>query len=115
MHMTLDDLLTYGQHHLNAGHGKDAILPEESYARLHTPALNNYAYGWIVETRDFGDGPEQVIWHNGSNTMWYALLMLLPERNAMIALATNDGSQINQTHSRFDDFANEIATLIAAQ
>lgn len=115
MHVTLDDLLTYGQAHLNAGRSEDAILSEETYARLHTPERNDYAYGWIVESRDFGEGSEQVIWHNGSNTMWYALLMLLPERNAIITLATNDGSQINLTQKRFDQFANEIARMIVSQ
>ncbi|MEM9600563.1 MAG: serine hydrolase, partial [Pseudomonadota bacterium] len=115
MHMTLDDLLTYGQAHLDSGTMPDAILTPETFTRLHTPRLNDYAYGWVIQSRDLGGGEEQIIWHNGSNTMWYALLVLLPERNAAITLVTNDGSQLNQTQRRFDAFAMEIAEAIAAR
>ncbi|WP_298918282.1 serine hydrolase domain-containing protein [uncultured Algimonas sp.] len=113
MHMTLDDLLRYGRAHLDAGRGNDTLLNAKTFERLHTPALNDYAYGWIVQTRDFGDGPEPMIWHNGSNTMWYALLVLLPERNAAIALATNDGSHLERTRASFDRLALEIAERVA--
>ncbi|MEM1066592.1 MAG: hypothetical protein AAGJ74_13920, partial [Pseudomonadota bacterium] len=30
-----------------------------------------------------------VIWHNGSNTMWHAILMLFPEQNLVVAAAAN--------------------------
>lgn len=119
MHMRLDDLLTYAQAHLEAGSSSDAILSAETFERLHKPHMNDYAYGWVVQSRDLdgegvGSGPEPVIWHNGSNTMWYALLVLLPERNAAITLVTNDGAQLDLTQRRFDAFAMEIAEAIAA-
>lgn len=113
MHMTLEDLLRYGRAHLDAGVSDDALLSADSFARLHTPVMNDYAYGWVVQSRDFGAGEEPVIWHNGSNTMWYALLVLLPEQNAAIAIATNDGSGINETQRAFDDLAMQIAEAIA--
>jgi hypothetical protein len=34
---------------------------------------------------------EQIIWHNGSNTMWYALVVLLPDRNSVVSITSNDG------------------------
>lgn len=115
MHMRLDDLLLYAQAHLDAGEREDSLLSSDTFSRLHTPVMGDYAYGWIVQRRDFGNGEEPVIWHNGSNTMWYALLVLLPERNAAIVLATNDGSQTALTQRRFDSFAMEIAEAIVAR
>ncbi|MGJ8558710.1 MAG: serine hydrolase domain-containing protein [Litorimonas sp.] len=119
MHMTLDDLLTYGRAHLNAGASETALLSPETYTRLHTPVLNDYAYGWVVQSRDFTDGKEgasedPVIWHNGSNTMWYALLVLLPNQDTVFVIATNDGSVLNETQRAFDDLAAQIAKAIIA-
>ena len=68
--------------HLDAGQSKTALLSPATFERLHTPVLNDYYYGWVVQSRDFGEGNKSVIWHNGSNTMWYAVLVLLPERDA---------------------------------
>jgi len=112
MHMTLDDLLTYGQAHLDAGTNENALLSAETFTRLHTPIMNDYAYGWVVQSRDFGAGEEPVIWHNGSNTMWYAVLVLLPKRNAAIVIATNDGSHIDRVQRSFDALAAQIGTAI---
>lgn len=113
MHMTLDDLLSYGRAHLDAGRSPDPLLSAATYERLHTPVMNDYAYGWVVQARDFGAGEEPVIWHNGSNTMWYALLVLLPDRDTMIAIATNDGSGLDRTQPAFDALAAQIAKAMA--
>lgn len=115
MHMTLDDLLRYGRAHLDAGASEGALLSAKTFARLHTPIMNNYAYGWVVQSRDYGVGEEPVIWHNGSNTMWYALLVLLPDRNAAIVIATNDGSALVQTQPAFDALAAQIAKAMAGE
>lgn len=117
MHMTLDDLLTYGRAHLDAGEREGALLSPDTFTRLHTPAMNSYAYGWVVQSRDFSadqSGVEEpVIWHNGSNTMWYAVLVLLPERDAAIVIATNDGGSISETQQAFDALAAQIAKALA--
>lgn len=113
MHMTLDDLLIYGRAHLDAGRGDDALLSVATFERLHTPVMNDYAYGWVVQARDFGSGEEPVIWHNGSNTMWYALLVLLPDRDTLIVIATNDGSGLDRTQPAFDALAAQIAKAMA--
>lgn len=110
MHMSLDDLLTYGRAHMDAGSGATAILTAQTFTRLHTPVMNDYAYGWIAQSRDFGAGVEPVLWHNGSNTMWYALLVLLPDRDMAIVIATNDGGDLDDTRRSFDELAKQIAT-----
>jgi CubicO group peptidase (beta-lactamase class C family) len=113
MHMTLDDLLVFGRAHIEAGRTSDALLSEDTFQRLHTPVMSDYAYGWVVQRRDFGAGEEPVIWHNGSNTMWYALLVLLPDRDTVIVMASNDGSALSQTQAAFDALAAQIATAMA--
>lgn len=115
MHMTLDDLLTYGRAHLDAGASEGALLSPDTFTRLHTPVMNDYAYGWVVQSRDFGSGEEPVIWHNGSNTMWYVVLVLLPKRDIAIVIATNDGSGLSETQRAFDDLAAQIAKAVVAQ
>ena len=35
--------------------------------------------------------PYTVYWHNGSNTMWYALVVFIPEKNMVVAVTSNDG------------------------
>ena len=72
VHMTLAELCAYGNEHLAGERGKGKLLKAETYQRLHAPRLKNYAFGWVVPDENrWTDG--RIIWHNGSNTMWYAL------------------------------------------
>ena len=90
VHMTLTELCTFGNEHRLGEKGNGKLLKAESYTRLHTPVLNNYAWGWVVPDKaNWTDA--RFYWHNGSNTMWYALLVVLPEQNAVVAVAANDG------------------------
>lgn len=111
MHMSLSDLVRYGQAHLEEGRGNMAILSPETFERLHTPAFDVYAYGWVIFDRE-GLGP--VIWHNGSNTKWYAVLFIVPEKNAVIALVTNDATHMDVTQPAFDQLGTEIAKALPA-
>ena len=109
MHMSLTDLVRYGQAHLEEGRGETAILSPETFERLHTPGFDVYAFGWIIFERE-GLGP--VMWHNGSNTMWYAVLFIIPEKQAVIALATNDATQMEVTQSAFDQLGTKIGQAL---
>jgi CubicO group peptidase (beta-lactamase class C family) len=110
LHISLQELLDYGRAHLEAGRGDDALLSPEMFDYLHTPVMDEYGHGWVVQTRDFADDgtEETVIWHNGTNTMWYAVLLIVPRRDAVIALVTNDGAGYAGTQARFDQLAKEI-------
>jgi CubicO group peptidase (beta-lactamase class C family) len=90
IHMTLGDLCTYATEHLRGDLGEGKFLSAESFKLLHTPALNQYACGWI--RREPGkEIPYTVYWHNGSNTMWYALVVFIPKKNMVVAVTSNDG------------------------
>jgi hypothetical protein len=34
-----------------------------------------------------------VYWHNGSNTLWYALVVFISEKNIVVAVTSNDGDR----------------------
>jgi CubicO group peptidase (beta-lactamase class C family) len=81
VHMTLADVLRYLAAHRDGG----ALLNSTSWRILHTPPFGGeYAMGWIV--RKVGG-----LWHNGSNTLWYAEVLVDPRAGTVSAAATNDG------------------------
>ncbi|HEX4263050.1 MAG TPA: serine hydrolase domain-containing protein [Verrucomicrobiae bacterium] len=93
VHCSLDDLARFAMLHL--GHGTNGLLKPETLARLHaspsgvksTNEWENYACGWIVLDRDWAGGT--ALMHNGSNTMWYIVMWLAPEKNFVVIAATN--------------------------
>ena len=82
VHMTLPDLLVF----LAAHRDRTALLSAASWRRLHEPPFGGaHALGLIV--RDDG-----VLWHNGSNTLWYAEALIDRTRDVVAAAAANDGA-----------------------
>ncbi|MBI2436026.1 MAG: beta-lactamase family protein [Candidatus Hydrogenedentes bacterium] len=91
VHMTLGDLCVYATEHLRGDLGEGKLLSAETYKLLHTPKLDQYACGW-VRNEPSADIPHTVYWHNGSNTLWYALVAFIPEKNMVVAVTSNDGN-----------------------
>jgi CubicO group peptidase (beta-lactamase class C family) len=90
VHMTLGDLSTYVTEHLRGDLGEGKLLSAATYKLLHTPELNHYACGWI--RKEPGEEiPYTAYWHNGSNTLWYALVVFIPEKKMVVAVTSNDG------------------------
>lgn len=86
IHLSLKDLAAWGQAHLQACQGtRPDLLSAESCQLMRVPVRQDYGLGWVTESS--GDSP--VIWHNGSNTYWYAMLWLMPDRGTVIAAAVN--------------------------
>lgn len=107
LHLSIRDLARYGAAHLEGESGTaTSLLPPKSWERLHTPYLEDYAHGWVRYQREWAGGP--LIWHNGSNTLWYALLMLLPAKNSVLAFATNDGA-IEDAEKAFVGLARQLS------
>jgi CubicO group peptidase (beta-lactamase class C family) len=90
VHMTLADLCTFATEHLRGHKGAGKLLSAETYLALHAPELDDYACGWVKQEVSRAM-PHTAYWHNGSNTLWYALVCFMPERNMVIAVAANDG------------------------
>ena len=76
---------------------------------MHTPFPDDYASGWVRYESASAGGP--VIWHNGSNTMWYALLIVLLAKNLVLAFATNDGA-VRVAETAFVKLGRELTALV---
>jgi len=94
IHMSLSDLCTFANEHLIGEHGDGKLLSAETYQLLHTPELDQYAFGW-VKIAPTAKKPYALYWHNGWNTLWYALVVFIPEKNMIIAVTSNDGDLEN--------------------
>jgi CubicO group peptidase (beta-lactamase class C family) len=84
LHMTVADLARWGQAHLRGERGQDGIVRADTFKRLHQPQ-GTYAMGWVSQTTPDG----RAIWHNGSNTMWYAIVVFDPGADRGVAIITN--------------------------
>ena len=87
VHCSLDDLARFTMFHMQRGR-QDGLLKPNTLNRLHTPpAGGDYACGWVVVKRDWAGG--NALMHNGSNTMWYVVMWLAPEKDFSVVAATN--------------------------
>jgi CubicO group peptidase (beta-lactamase class C family) len=90
VHMTLRDLCTYATEHLCGDLGTGRLLSTETYQLLHESEFGPYACGWVWK-EPTAEIPHTAYWHNGSNTLWYALVAFIPEKNMVVAVTSNDG------------------------
>ncbi len=85
LHMTVGDLARWGQAHLQGERGQDGIVKADTFKRLHQPESGAYAMGWVSQTMP----DRRVIWHNGSNTMWYAIVAFDAAADRGVVIVTN--------------------------
>jgi len=82
---TLEDWAKFAAMHLKGARGEPAMVSAAGFTKLHTPAAGgDYALGWVVTS-----GSRKQLWHNGSNTLWYAEVWLIPSRDVAILVTTN--------------------------
>lgn len=80
VHLTAADMLKF----LDAHRDRSSLLRRESWETLHTPPFGGpYAMGLAQRNG--------ALWHNGSNTLWYAEVLIDPARGISAFAATNDG------------------------
>ena len=85
-------------------HRETRILTPESFAHLHQPFQGpgeHYAAGWLVLQRGWAKGAAPsanglALTHSGSNTMWFCVTWLAPERDFAVLIATNRGGPAAQ-------------------
>jgi CubicO group peptidase (beta-lactamase class C family) len=88
VHCSLDDLARFVMLHLQGGQGAGRLLKPGTFRKLHTPPTGGeYAFGWLSLERGWAGG--KALMHNGSNTMWYLVMWLAPEKNFAVIAATN--------------------------
>src|SRR5204863_3900403 len=88
VHLSIGDFARYAAWHARGGLKGPTLLTDASFTKLHTPAAGwTYAMGWSTCERSWAGG--QALMHNGSNTMWYALMWIAPAKDAAFVAATN--------------------------
>ena len=92
VHSPMADWAQYASLHLRGARGEAVrLLDTDTFRELHQDRSNQgYALGWSVRQRSWADG--RALTHAGSNTLWYAVVWLAPERNAALLAAANCGS-----------------------
>jgi CubicO group peptidase (beta-lactamase class C family) len=87
VHCSLDDLARFTIFHMQRGQAAGLLKPE-TLVKLHTPpAGGDYACGWVVLKRGWAGG--KALMHNGSNTFWYVVMWLAPEKDFSVVVGTN--------------------------
>jgi CubicO group peptidase (beta-lactamase class C family) len=81
VHANFEDVFKYLRAHCDL---RSDFLNRESWRMLHTPPYGGpYAMGLSRQGN--------ALWHNGSNTLWYAEVMFDAARGIVAAAAANDG------------------------
>jgi CubicO group peptidase (beta-lactamase class C family) len=89
VHASIADLARYAGWHARGEAGTSTLLSRQSLIKLHTPpAGQNYALGWARQEQP---GLGKVLIHAGSNTMFYTIIVLAPEKRAAFVVTTNCG------------------------
>lgn len=93
VHCSMGDWALYASLHLRGARGEAGLLLRpESFEQLHSDRYRQrYAMGWAVLEPEWARGP--ALFHDGSNTMWFAVIGIAPARNAAMLAASNCGSE----------------------
>jgi CubicO group peptidase (beta-lactamase class C family) len=102
VHCSLPDWAKYVTAHTlgekDADDGGKHLLPAASFVKLHKPFSDdgsNYAMGWVAS----GKSGERRLWHNGSNTMWYAEATIALDEGWAVLVGVNEGPEPGQKAS----------------
>ncbi|PYK01356.1 MAG: hypothetical protein DME23_04305 [Verrucomicrobia bacterium] len=106
VHCSLGDLAKYAAFHMAGERGKSQLLKAESFKKLHTAVADNddYALGWMVLKRAWANG--RALMHNGSNTMFYVVVWMAPEKNCAVIVASNIG--VDEAFEGCDEVAGKL-------
>jgi D-alanyl-D-alanine carboxypeptidase len=89
---------------------KQTFLSAETIKHLTTPATGaDYALGWgVVEHATAG----RILTHAGSNTMWLAQIVVIPDRQAAVFATSNSASP--QTDDAIRTISGALVTSVAS-
>ncbi len=87
VHMTMGDWAKYLMLHVRRGEGEPSIMKRAAFDMMQTPSQGReYAWGWGTASRPWGG---KVLTHSGSNTMWFCVAWVSPEKGFGVLVVTN--------------------------
>ncbi len=92
---SVEDYAKYVLAHLNGARGTNSIVSSQSFAFLQRPRMDagqdlRTALGWFVF-------PNGALWHNGSNTLNYAEVIVNARTNLAMVVLTNSPTEFGAT------------------
>lgn len=108
VHCSVGDLAKYAAFQMAGERGESKLLSAASFKKLHTVAPGNedYALGWMVLNRSWANG--RALMHNGSNTMFYVVVWMAPDKNCAVIVASNIG--VDEAFEGCDEAAGKLIT-----
>jgi CubicO group peptidase (beta-lactamase class C family) len=98
VHCSMEDWAKFIALHLRGARGEAGLLLKpETFRTLHEPGPGpgeKYAMGWLVGERPWAKGEGgtgRVLTHAGSNTMWFCVVWIAPEKDFAVMVACNQG------------------------
>jgi CubicO group peptidase (beta-lactamase class C family) len=89
MHLSIADMLTWGRFLLSAQRAETPLLQGASVQRMMDTSGGDYGVGLM---RFQIPGTDYTAWgHDGSNRLWYGLLAIIPERDAVGFVISGEG------------------------
>jgi tetratricopeptide (TPR) repeat protein len=101
MYSTVEDLYLWDQALYT-----DRVVAAQSKALMFKPSLGDYAYGWVINKAEFGNGGAGVprIMHGGGINGFNTLLIRYPEQRHVIVLLdnTSQGESLDRLHDTIE-------------
>jgi len=94
VHLSVLEAARYAAFHLAIFNGDVAVLKPYRTALYTPPDGSDYALGWMVQKRSWADGA--VLFHTGSNTMFFTVIWIAPHRRFACVVMTNVGDKAGE-------------------
>ncbi|MEN0066421.1 MAG: serine hydrolase domain-containing protein [Myxococcota bacterium] len=94
VHCSLVDWGAFVALHLRGANGSSIVLDSAAFERMHLAVgigTEAYGHGWVVETNSPAWVDGTLLFHGGSNTMWFAYMFLSPSQGRAWLAVTNAG------------------------
>lgn len=113
VHMSILDCARYAAFHLQAAQGKIPELQSYRDDLYQAPKGSSYGMGWIVAKRSWAGG--KVLTHAGSNTMFFTVIWIAPEKDFACVVATNVADRDNVVAGACDEIVGELIKTFVTQ
>ena len=106
VHLSILDCARYAAFHLAAAQGKITELRPYRDSLYNAPEGGSYGMGWIVDKRTWARG--KVLTHAGSNTMFFTVIWIAPNRDFACVVSTNIADSENKVAAAVDQIVGDL-------